>query len=145
MANSYTLFALCIDGLSEEQRDWLKAELVAGDEREMTDDEAVAFCEERGIDAEYEWPGFDHDFYDNAVYLFSEEGGNADNVAEVVCKFLKTHRPDEALGFEVAFTCEKPRPGEFGGAAYWCTAEGAEVFGTAGWLREMEEKHGQQT
>jgi len=143
MANSYTLFSFSVADVTDEERDWLRTELFE-DHQDLDDEALEAFREKWGVDDEFDVSGVDHAFENGHLYLFSEDGGNPDIAANLIQRFLTRFRPDSAVGFEVAYTCDRPRPGEFGGAAYWVTARDVEVFSTMEWLMGKE-KHVQQT
>lgn len=144
MANSYVMFSMEVRDLTADEVGWIKEGM--GDwERDLDPDEdedkqLQAFCEKWGIDDYTDWPLFDVEFYDDSAIFYSDECGNADNLAKFLKAFLAANRPDTCLGFEVAFTCSRLRPGEFGGAAYFVTAGSWDVFGTMDWLLDKRQE-----
>lgn len=72
-----------------------------------------------------------------SVFFYSDSYGNPDLVAELIRAFLAKFRPKECLAFEYAFTCDKPRPGNFGGGAFLVTAENITQFSTADWVTQQ--------
>lgn len=116
MANNYTLFSIEV-GLTRKEYDWLKKKLDEADD----------------YDFSYE---FDDD---KSVTFYSEESGNPDQVADLLQEFLKEYRPEGYFAFEVAHTCDVPRPGEFGGAACFITAKRQKWMPTSTWLVKQEE------
>jgi hypothetical protein len=147
MANNYTQFAEVIKHLTDEEMAWLRNELVDIDD--MTDDEHEAWLEENKgyLGTTDLWPDFGHELVDNDrvwgnyLYVYSEERGSVEQVAELLCNLLAEFDSDRACKVEWADTCSKPRPDNFGGGAAFITAEGIEWFSTGKWLHEMTEAH----
>lgn len=68
------------------------------------------------------------------AYLYAEESGNDGFVAETLHAFLKKFRRKDEIVFGVAHLCSKPRPFEFGGAAWYVSAkkiEGVDAISAA--------------
>lgn len=70
------------------------------------------------------------------VYLSSEESFDVEALGVLLQYFLVNFRPTEVIGFEWAYTCSKPRPGEFGGGAMVVCAEHFETFHATEWVSE---------
>lgn len=68
----------------------------------------------------------DFAFTPTSVVLYSEECGEADYAAGLIRDFLKAFKLKTHIIFGVAFTCSKPRPGEFGGVAFYVDSERVE-------------------
>ena len=51
------------------------------------------------------------------VLYFGSESDDPYAIADILSDVMQEHGCEEAICFEVAFTCSKLRPGEFGGAA----------------------------
>ena len=144
MADQYLQFSEALGNLSDEEHDWLQAQLepvyVFSDqeyaEHEVPEHLSTAdssWCGYRAfrdlpdeeIDDE---PGFQYDFCENRdlgryLWLYAEEGGDPDRVAHLVQKFLRQFRPRECWSLTYAGTCSKPRLGEFSGGARFVTAD----------------------
>jgi hypothetical protein len=137
MADNYVQFSMAVAKLTVRERKWMKEELRGFYDQSVDDDAAAdAFCSKWGLDDVEDWPTFDHEFNarDRSVVFYDDGQGNPDHLANFLRAFLENWRQDRCLGFEVAYTCSKARPGEFGGAAYWVTARGREVMSTLDWL-----------
>lgn len=66
------------------------------------------------------------------------EAIDADWIAQCIHEWLVARNADDVIGFEVAYTCSKPRVGEFGGAVYVCTKSEWNALGTGEVLRRCE-------
>jgi|GEM_PF-1647346 len=64
------------------------------------------------------------------------ESINFDGAVIFTQMLLERFNIDEPVLAECAFTCEKARPGEFGGGAAFITKSGIKWHGTAAWLRD---------
>jgi hypothetical protein len=147
VADNYLQFSEVLTNLTEPEETWLKEQLqpirVFGQEEypedavpaELADTEAdwtgVRFLRDNGdYDPDCDSLGFEHAFHDDHddggwgrhLWLYTEDWGNADNVAWLVQKFLKRFRPDQCWSLTYSTTCSKPRTGEFGGGAIFVTA-----------------------
>ena len=148
MADNYLEFSEGIANLTEPEEAWLKEQLqtvhVFG-EKEYVEDAVPAeladtepdwsgsrFLRDKGDhDPTWDALGFEYSFHDDPgkggwgrhLWLYAEEGGNPDNVAHLVQKFLKKFRPNQCWSLTYATTCSKPRVGEFGGGAIFITAD----------------------
>lgn len=72
-------------------------------------------------------------------YLYAETG--AGGWALEFLGWVIQDMPEEIrfISFEYACTCDKMRPGEFGGGAWFVHRGGVEFINTGSWLHEMEE------
>lgn len=74
-----------------------------------------------GVNATYEC-----DF----LYVHAEDGyGNPEAVMDILADVLRHHDIDGEFYLSAAFTCSKPRVGEFGGARYLATKYGSASAG----------------
>ena len=110
--------------------------VVESDELELMDDDYKDMAEsEEGIreDQSYELSiGFNYSidevqYPENSnlarVYVGSDESINIDNAANFVQAVLQEFNMEDLVCIEGAFTCSKPRPGEFGGFALAVTKD----------------------
>lgn len=113
MANNYTMFSFEIP-LTAAELPWVK-ETLGKPPRELWPEGYEA---EDEPEVEFDWCIEDQDTPTPCLFIYSEEGGNPD-AAETFCKLFLANAPTDLkmIGFEMAYTCSKPRPGEFGGAA----------------------------
>lgn len=166
MSNSYTQFCEGLDLKNDQEREWWKALLQTGDdhidedprvqavvgdpfEDEVREEVASEFCKKFAgqfhIDEPGDWPGFEYDFAEGKVYLYSDEGGNPDFAAMAIQRFLQKFHPGKDARIEVAYSCSRSMPEQFGGAAYFITKDKIEVWSTAEWLsKKWEEFHGKK-
>jgi len=121
MANNYCLFSDMVYNLKEKEIAWIKD--ILQDPEDMPEEEAELWCEtywegDEDRIPEY-WPGFSWAIENDGGFLnwwiYSEEGGNLENVAKAVGMFLARFRPTETFTLTWAATCSKPRIGEFSG------------------------------
>ena len=75
-------------------------------------------------------------------YLYVEEGGAGDAHAIFLQWVLTTIQEDQFpfITFEYANVCDKMRPGEFGGGAWFITRTGTEFHNTGSWLHAQMER-----
>ncbi len=146
MADNYVEFSEVIPQLTDEEQAWLAGQLqtvalIDGQEYAV-DQQPVNLAEAtwRGprflsqathFDDCDDGPGFQFRFCPNEagspwgrhLWLFSDEYGDLDQVAELVQQFLRRFRPSQSWAMCYAATCSKPRVGEFGGGAVIITAK----------------------
>lgn len=139
MANNYINFSFDI-ALTPEANEWAKRILNAGKDAwgEDLEDEEAAEVFPDWDDAGQEL-GFDFSFeeFDGRplLIIYDNDGeANTEGVVTFVRAYLKKFEPKGMVGFEVAATCSKHRPGEFGGSAHIVTADDVFDFSTADWL-----------
>lgn len=133
MAEYHTLFSLQINGLNKKERAWLEKELYKNSEKTETayeehylyfDNDLLVFC-----------------FWfisPTSLWIFSEDYGKPDIVADFIQKFLNKFRKNETFGFSYALTASKPILDGFGGGAYFISAKKQKWLGTDMWLMEKE-------
>lgn len=132
MANNYLQFAKSICELTSEERAWFEEALREPEEGEEEQETRPWSDEEGRID-------FSHDFIDEtALHLYSEESGNIDAVADLLCAFLKRFRPNDVETITWAATCSSMRDGEFSGGAVVVTAEEIRGFSADEWASQQE-------
>lgn len=135
MANNYTLFSFALEITEPERTEWLRQAFAAidteGDGEPAPPPEGfeTASLEIYGFPCTFEVEG-------STAYFYSDESGDVEVLTSVLQQFLVHFNIDKGIGFEVAYTCSKPRPGEFGGGAVWITHEGVEWLSTGTWLAE---------
>ena len=74
---------------------------------------------------------------DNCLGLSSQAAGDVEATGVLTSALIQAFDLNP-VGFEYAMTCSRPRPGEFGGGAVFCTADGQEMFSGYEWLAEQE-------
>lgn len=62
--------------------------------------------------------------------------GNVDFVVQFLQAYMLKFKITKPIAFEFAFTCSKPRVGEFGGGAVVVTATGSDWLNTAQWIQK---------
>lgn len=111
MANNYLQFSEVIENLTPTEVEWWKREIEAVQTRIENDED-------------YYSPG-DIELCDlntnPHVWLYAEERGGPEVVAEIVQRFLKEHRPDAWFSLTWATYCSKLRLGKFGGGGVFVT------------------------
>jgi hypothetical protein len=133
MANSYTQFSESLDVETDEQKAWLDdwlavptALLVSGNEEAL-----LKWAKKRGTDAgdaEY-WPNFEYrwsgekNYKDESVapwslWVYSEESGNVENVADTVLAFFRKFKLDKTFTLTWSEACSSMRVGEFSGGGF---------------------------
>lgn len=123
MANNYTQFSEIIDNATPEEIEWAKKRLA-----EME----VKFFESNG-DAGWYFESEVHEKKHGGndgphIWVFAEEGGEPEHVAEFAQEFLKKFRPNACFSLTWASFCDKLRVGEFDGGGLFVTAEKIEWY-----------------
>ncbi len=134
MANNYTLFSTEVANLTEAEQEWFKAVMA------MDGDNADTFADPKWEEVVGQYDGYlpcTIDLEGTSAYLYSEESGDVDGTAALLSLFLRETGRTGALDLEAAFTCSKPRPGEFGGCAFYITADEIRSHGTGQWVAEQ--------
>jgi hypothetical protein len=136
MANNYTQFSEEISNLTQEEKDWIVSVL----EVPINDTQESFYLKD------WEGPGFEWSFEDkrhiepshtyNTLWIYTEESGNIDNVAEFIQAFIKKFRPSYIFTISWADTCSKPRIHEFGGGAAVIDANHIRCMNTDTWLKK---------
>jgi hypothetical protein len=136
MANSYTHMSAFLQ-LPREALDIIAAindamnndeplpTALTGGERAMLDDTAAPYL------GRCEW-----DDVEGKIWLHGDTV-RVESVAALVQIAIHRFQPALKWGFEWAYTCSRPRPGEFGGGAAVVAADAIEWCCTSDWLREM--------
>lgn len=109
MAEYYTQFSIEIKDLTEAEREWIKENIVGYT---------------LWIADEVEDKLFDYEFEGNGLWIYSEEYGLPEAVADFVQDFFKKFRLQERKVFGWANTCSKPRADAFSGGSVLVTARG---------------------
>ena len=139
MANYCTQFSEVIPHLTADEVAWLQRAFGPGGFDKST---RAAWAEEFGaLWGEVMGPTFDYAFDEDTesgahLWVYSEEGGDVDQVIRLVQAFLRKFRPAETWAITWSSTCSKPRVGEFGGGWAVVTAQGANTGDT--WMRSAE-------
>ena len=124
MADYYQQFSESILALTKDEQAWVRGVLTTNDDPETT----KTTLKENGIDCqaieypEY-WPDFQWVIDADGLWLYSDEHGDLEQVAEFVRAFLARFRPNQCWSLTWSSTCSKPRIGEFGGGALFVTAK----------------------
>jgi hypothetical protein len=126
MADNYLQYSEMLPA-NDEEKAWFEA--AAQKMQEMAEDTGEFFNVEYQLES-----GAD------GIWIFSEEGGNIDSVAELVQAFLKQFRPNGCWGMTWSETCSKLRIGEFSGGAVFVTANKIEYRHASSWVEEMKNK-----
>ena len=122
MANNYRSFSEMLALNTDAEREWCKSYLKdLGDTEDGTE--------------------FGYAFEDQGLWVFTEEYGNVDRVADLVQEFFKEFRPDGIFTLSWSDTCSKPRLGEFGGGAVCVTRNTVEWMTTDDWLTDKQKGH----
>lgn len=85
--------------------------------------------------AEEDEEGYGHSYeaeYDDGGVWITDNGEwiDADWIADCIHRWLAKRDAPDLVMFELAYTCSKPRVGEFGGAIYFATRERWGATGT---------------
>lgn len=124
MADYHMQFSECINRLNASELHWWKLRV----EKLQSDLEN---------DADVDYPGeIVVDEGNRQVHLYSESGGDPFATVKIVQEFLKFYRSKGHFSLTWAFTCDKPRIGEFGGGALFVTADSIDEFDVTTWLRD---------
>ena len=134
MADNHALFSFAIKNLAPKETDWLKKLMALDfeDERQRQEiEEMLGIPKSIRSRIEY-WPDFSYSLsdLDKALWVYTEDSGNAWNAALLVRAFLARFRPRDIRQFGVAYTCSKPRLDEFSGESNVVTSRN--VYSDAG-------------
>lgn len=137
MANNYTMFSFTIRLANKEHADWWRGARSLMYDWDDSDVSRDALFQALGLnpeDFEFSPCSIDVEDDDSEVWIYTEESGDCDATANLVQGFLARFEIENPVYFEAAFTCSKPRPDEFGGAAWFITKDEVKSFGTSQWL-----------
>lgn len=164
MANSYVQFSAELINLSDEEAEWLKAELRGpvfdfedGDDDDKKRELCIAWAKEHGVDVDDGdpvdffgcWPRFDWsinrvDILEHLWIRDDEGSGDIESVVSIVRRFLRKFKRKDAFVLEWAETCSKPRIGEFGGGGVVVTAKETKWFVPSDMIRKYLDKRGKR-
>jgi hypothetical protein len=148
IANNYTQFSEQIVDLKPQERDWLRKVLSLGGnapaDGSVTSPKPV-LMKELGIphmdDYDFDaWPDFQWELEPTALWIYAEENGETEHVAQLFRAFLRKFRPREMLVLRYAETCSKMRLGEFSGGAYVVMAKSIHHMNASGWVRNIQKR-----
>jgi len=102
------------------------------------DDDTQSILEKAGFTVEH--------YGNNTAYIYSEYWISDEQLAvKTLQKILKAMEKDKIkkpyFEISIAFTCDKMRPGEFGGAAYFITSKKCTVDSTYNFLERQRKLH----
>ena len=166
MADNYVQFSEVLAHLTDAEVAWLRDQLqpvvIIHDQELPADSPAVTVAEHEatwrgprfllGCDDESGWgdePEFSYEFslhepqgqWGRHLWIYSQEYGNVDQVAQLVQKFLRQFRPHDCWSLTYAATCSKPRVSEFGGGAVLVTAERIRWHDASAIVAAAEKRH----
>ena len=155
MANHYVQFSVAFRIQNDEERKWCDGHLSLADrifkscdEHAMEMEEHPMFQELEQLVADYkleeydEHIGFDFEIRHGEIFIFAEESGNPDNAALFVQKFLQKFDQKSGVGFSYCTSCDKMRPNEFGGGAFFVTADEIKHIDVFQWVDDRRFEHG---
>ena len=142
MAQNYTLFSTAFVLQSPLERAWFDAV------RQIETPEDLSKVHEVLTDSERyrlreTWENHGQcslDIEGDTAIVYSEEDGSTEYAECVIQLYLSRFWPTKAMTLEVAYTCSKARPGEFGGAASLITAFSVQWMSTQSWVHEMRSR-----
>lgn len=102
MANYYTAFSTQIPYRTRPEQLWLLAQL---DAQDTSAEDGGPYCQ------------YEHMPKDQAVWVYSEESGNIDGLADLVARFQTRFTSDTPWILEWANTCSRPILDSFSGGA----------------------------
>lgn len=140
MADNYLLFSTMVPCKTKEEQQWLAAAL-----RESVDEdgEKRAPCEWLLAYEPGKEPGPDPALGSWAVWgvwVYTDEYGDVDRLADIVCRWQDQFDIDEPWSLEYAETCSKPRLDEFCGGAVVCYRGEAHFMHTGLWQADLKKE-----
>ena len=121
MANNYCQFSEVVTTTTEAELDWWIKKI----------EELEAFGELEEPTEDQELLGMASGYFSiegKDIWVHADESSDVELVVSIVQEFLKENCPDKSWSMECAFTCSKPRIGEFGGGGVLVTAETEQWF-----------------
>ena len=153
MANNFLQFSFDV-GMTDEELVWCveRLALLDTDPQEWAEDpedpKHTALVREMGEWAlvtqlkENQMPfSVSTEQYKAGIVFYSEECGSPDEASMFLQEFLKRWRPRGSIGFDWAYSCSKPRVGEFGGGACFVPATDTKFYSTSEWVNMMDLRH----
>lgn len=149
MANNYTQFSEILTNLTCEECAWLKQELEeefiedAYESEEATEAAVFAYCNEKCVEDPDCWPEFSYvleeeeEGVDRHLWIYSDECGNVEQIGVFMQRFLKKFRPNGHFALTWSGTCSRLREGEFGGGAFFVTADWIQYMNTWDWANAL--------
>lgn len=129
MADNYFLFIEEIKTESDDAAKWIEKRLEAARE---DDEGGICAFEREGT----------------KVWVYSEEYADMNRLVDILAEYQKTFGDQKAIVLTWAYTCSKPRPGEFGGGAAVIVGGKIESLETRDWAdklaRELVPGHGKE-
>jgi len=138
MANNYTIFSEMLVLKNQDERNWVQNVLFQL--QAMFDEEEGEYPEWMETWKEFGYLGFDTEMQNDGLWIYAEESGNVDLVAEFVRAFLHRFYKDGFWKMTWACTCSKPRLGEFDGGAIFVTADSISWMNSSKWFSQMEKR-----
>ena len=144
MADYYTSFSerLVLKG-GKKTSDWVKKYLEQFDgemaspgtaKHKAQEDLAVLYdLEPEYFHLSFQWEIDSEPKKKSELWLYSEEHGNPDHVAQFIQTYLKKFDPKESFSFTWAHTCSKPRLSAFSGGCAFVTAKDVEWMAAEEW------------
>ncbi|TKB71235.1 MAG: hypothetical protein E8D46_17870 [Nitrospira sp.] len=129
MANYYTSFSTHIKYRNREEQLWLLAQL---DAQDTSADDDGPYC------------NYEDDPKEQAVWVYTEESGNVDGVADLVARFQTRFTIPTPWILEWANTCSSPRLDSFSGGAMAVYKGNSHTIWPHGlaerWIKQQERK-----
>lgn len=135
MANNYTQFSTEFVPYTLEQEAFIVGALKAAEEAtvgQWLDAHALEVD-----NADYFLSGVTYALVDGALCIYSTDDGVLDHVVDLVAEAQQRFDDPRPWSAEAAFTCSKPRVGEFGGYAVFVHKGNARWLSTRQWLDEQ--------
>lgn len=120
MANNYEQFSEIIECHTAFQREWLLNRLSKIEE----ENEDILLCM-------YPPEG------ETKIWLYNEEWSDTEALATILRDYLRNFNLDDHIIISVAYTCSKPRVGEFGGYAMGITKDEIEIIHARSAIEEL--------
>lgn len=162
MSNNYSQSSFLLPLDKQEQISFAKAVI------ECVEDEDIDFNEETKTEAEKAYDnavfeiakeialsdsnyapggvslGFVASFEEEGVHIYHDENIDIENAALFSHLILKHFNSENYATLAAAFTCDRPRLNEFGGAAAFITAKGINWMSTFSWVQSQIEQHARE-
>lgn len=83
---------------------------------------------------------FCYECCDNSLWFYSNESGDTEQLTRFL-EFIMNKHDLPPVGFEISFSCSKPRIDAFGGAALWITKKAIYSIFTRDWILEKQRNY----